>query len=372
VYKIPSRPATADKGLTLRVLDRYLTREVGQTWLTVTLVLLAILISNQFARILGDAASGKLPKDAVFTLLGLTSLNYLTILIPLALFLSVMLALGRLYKDSEMSAMIACGVGPMQIYRPLMRLTLVVAVVVGAMSMVAAPWALRQVEQIKDGAEREAQIDALGAGQFRSNGGVVFYAEGRTADGQLSNVFLERVREGRVEAVVARRAEQKNDAARGLSVMVLYDGRRYEGVPGQSSFRIVDFAEHGIPIAFASRDDRAVSVEAMPLAQLAAMPGPEASAQWHWRLAAPVSTLFLVALAVPLSRTRPRQGRYGKLAVAILVYIVYANLMGAGRAWLEDGALPGVVGLWWVHLLVGAFAAYLLISMYGSRRVRRP
>lgn len=353
----------------MRVLDRYLAREVGQTWLTVTLVLLAILISNQFARILGDAASGKLPKDAVFTLLGLTSLNYLTILIPLGLFLSVMLALGRLYKDSEMSAMIACGVGPMQIYRPLMGLTLVVALIVGAMSMVAAPWALRHVDQIKADAERDAQIDALGAGQFRSASGIVFYAEGRTPQGQLSNVFLERVRDGRIEAVVARRAEQKTDTARGLSVMVLYDGRRYEGIPGSSSFRIVDFAEHGIPIAFASRGDRAPSVEALPLAELAAMPGPEASAQWHWRLAAPVSAIFLVALAVPLSRTQPRQGRYGKLAVAILVYVVYTNLMGAGRAWLEDGVLPGFVGLWWVHLIVGVFAVYLLVRLYGRRRV---
>ncbi|MFK8015617.1 MAG: LPS export ABC transporter permease LptF, partial [Gammaproteobacteria bacterium] len=352
-----------------RILDRYLTREVAQTWLTVTLVLLAILISNQFARILGDAATGKLPKDAVFTLLGLTSLNYLTILIPLGLFLSVMLAFGRLYKDSEMSAMVACGVGPMELYRPLMRLTLVVALMVGALSVVAAPWALRQVEAIKATAEREAQIDALEAGQFRSNGGVVFYAEGRTDDGQLENVFLERVNDGRIEAVVARRAEQKTDAARGLSVMVLYDGRRYEGEPGDSEFRIVDFAEHGMPIAFARRDDDGFSVEALTVRELLATPGNEASAQLHWRLAAPLSTVFLVALAVPLSRTRPRQGRYGKLAVAILFYIVYANLMGAGRAWLENGSLPSFVGLWWVHLLVGVFAALLLQRLYGRRRV---
>ena len=346
-------------------------REVAQTWFSVTLVLLAILISNQFARILGDAASGKLPKDAVFTLLGLTSLNYLTILIPLALFLSVMLALGRLYKDSEMAAMIACGVGPMQIYRPLMRLTVIVALTVGVLSVFAAPWALRQVEEIKASAQRDAQIDALEAGQFRSNGGVVFYAEGRTSDGKLRNVFLERMRDGKIEAVVAKRAEQKTDAARGLSVMVLYDGRRYEGVPGQSSFRIVDFKEHGMPIAFASKKEKALSVEARSVTSLLATPGPEETAQLHWRLAAPLSTLFLVALAVPLSRTRPRQGRYGKLAVAILVYIVYANLMGAGRAWLENGTLPAALGLWWVHLLVGIFAAYLLRRLYGKRRVRQ-
>lgn len=370
MYKIPSQPATSYKGPMLRILDRYLTREVAFTWISVTLVLLVILISNQFARILGDAASGELPKDAVFTLLGLTSLNYLTILIPLALFLSVMLALGRLYKDSEMSAMVACGVGPSQLYRPLLRLGVIVAAIVGMLSIFAAPWALRQVEQIKNNAARDAQIDALEPGQFRSSGGVVFYAESRAPNGQLQNVFLERVENGRIEAVVARRAEQKNDPERGLRVMVLYDGRRYEGVPGDSEFRIVDFAEHGLPIAFSDKDDTELSVEALPMRTLLRTPGSEASAQWHWRLAAPVSTLFLVFLAVPLSRTRPRQGRYGKLAVAILVYIVYANLMGAGRAWIEDGIVPSVVGLWWVHLGVGALGAYLLQRLYGRRRVR--
>lgn len=352
----------------MRVLDRYLAREVGQTWLTVTLVLLAILISNQFARILGDAAAGKLPKDAVLTLLGLTSLNYLTILVPLALFLSVMLALGRIYKDSEMAAMNACGVGPLQLYRPLLLLTAVVAAGLGALSLVAAPWALRQVELIRDAAQREAQIEALEAGQFRSSGGIVFYAEGLTADGQLRNVFLERQRGAAVEVVVARRAEYKVDAERGLRVMVLYEGRRYEGIPGEPGFRIMDFEEHGLPIAFSGRDSREPDIEALPVAALLRTEGSAAAAEWHWRLSAPISAVLLVILAVPLSRTRPRQGRYGKLTVAVLVYLFYSNLMGAGRAWLENEQLPAAAGLWWVHAVVAGFAGYLLWRLYGRRK----
>lgn len=355
----------------MRILDRYLAREVGQTWLTVTLVLLAILVSNQFARILGDAAGGELPRDAVLTLLGLTSLNYLTILVPLALFLSVMLAFGRLYKDSEMAAMIACGVGPLQLYRPLLLLTLVVASALAGLSVFAAPWAQRQVQVIKDAAQQDAQIDALQAGQFRSSGGVVFYAEGLTAAGQLRNVFLERTRAGAIEAVVAARAEQKVDSANGVRIMVLYDGRRYEGVPGEPGFRIMDFEEHGLPIAFTASDGGDINIEALPVATLLRTPGSDATAEWHWRLAAPVSAVVLVILAVPLARTRPRQGRYGKLTVAVLIYLVYSNLMGAGRAWLEDERLPAALGLWWVHVAVGALAVYLLWRLYGRRRVVR-
>jgi len=103
----------------LRILDRYIFREIAQTWLAVTMVLLFILLTNQFARVLGDVAKDKLPKDAIFQIIGLTGLQYLTILVPIGLFISVMLALGRLYADSEMPAMMACRVGPLGIYRPL-------------------------------------------------------------------------------------------------------------------------------------------------------------------------------------------------------------------------------------------------------------
>ncbi|HUD96518.1 MAG TPA: LptF/LptG family permease, partial [Woeseiaceae bacterium] len=111
-----------------RILDRYIFREIAQTWVSVTAVLLFILLTNQFARVLGDVAKDKLPKDAVFHLIGLTALQYLTILVPIGLFLSVLLGLGRLYRDSEMPAMMACRVGPSGVYRPLLWLLAPLAV----------------------------------------------------------------------------------------------------------------------------------------------------------------------------------------------------------------------------------------------------
>jgi lipopolysaccharide export system permease protein len=89
------------------ILDRYILREVFRTWLGVTAILLFILITNQFARVLGKAASGDLPKDAVFLLLGMTSVQYVSVLIPVALLLAIMLSLGRLNLDSEMTAIYA-------------------------------------------------------------------------------------------------------------------------------------------------------------------------------------------------------------------------------------------------------------------------
>jgi hypothetical protein len=125
----------------LTTLDRYLLKEVLQTWLAVTVVLLLIMLSQRFARYLGEAAAGQLPPDVVFTLLGLTSIHYMTVLVPVSLFLAVMLALGRLYKDSEMAALMACGVGYGRLLRPLVAMALAFAAGLAFLSMWVSPWA---------------------------------------------------------------------------------------------------------------------------------------------------------------------------------------------------------------------------------------
>jgi lipopolysaccharide export system permease protein len=145
------------------ILNRYIFRETAQTWLVVTLVLLVILVTSQFAQVLGDAAADRVPVDAVFQVMGLTSVQYLTILIPIALFLSIMIALGRLYRDSEMDAMMACGIGPVGLYRPLFILAVLLSVVVGWLSLFVAPEALREVQSIASEARKQANLNILEA-----------------------------------------------------------------------------------------------------------------------------------------------------------------------------------------------------------------
>lgn len=354
----------------MRILDRYILKEVGQTWVAVTGVLLVILVGNQFARILGDAAVGKLPRDAVTTLLGLTSLNYLTILVPVGLFLSIMLAMGRLYKDSEMSAIVACGVGPRMLYRPLAIFAVVVAVLLAYLSLEGAPWAMRKIHALKEVAQQEAEVGSIAAGRFRSTGfGVVFYAQSATADGRLKDVFLEHRRGDVVEVVVAQYAEQLTDPERNLRLMVLYDGVRFEGVPGEPRFRTTEFREHGIPIQLDEGSSPFDDIEAQPTSMLLASNTLEARAELQWRLSAPISALMLVLLALPLSRTTPRRGRYGKLAIAVLIYILYSNLLGAARVWMEQEQAPAFIGMWWVHIVVFGCALLLLHRNFGAPSV---
>lgn len=354
VYSKPSGCGTSH----LRsIINKYLTKEVLYSWLAVTAVLLFILLSNQFARVLGDAAAGKLPRDAVLQILGLTSITYLTVLVPLGLFLAVMLALGRLYMDSEMSAINACGIGPLRVYRPVFVISLLLTLLLAWLSLYASPWAAAQAQRITEKSKQQAGLGTLEPGRFRANDDLVFYAQSVNAGGVLSNVFLQRRRDDRVELAVA----ESGDIIRAgeETTIVLRNGRRYEGVPGTVGFRIVRFAEHGIPVARDPQPTRRLEREAVATHHLIGSTAPADAAELHWRMSAPVSTMLLGLLAVPLARTRPRQGRYGRLAIGIVIYLVYANLLGAAQVWIQQGQLPPAVGLWPVHVLLGGAAAFL-------------
>ena len=355
----------------LRILDRYIFREIAQTWLAVTLVLLSILLTNQFARVLGDVAKDKLPKDAIFQIIGLTGLQYLTILVPIGLFLSVMLALGRLYADSEMPAMMACRVGPVGIYRPLSWILIPLVAGVAWLAMDVAPRALMEIERIGMEARRQADLASIEPGRFTSDksGGAVVYAENVLGPGTVEKVFLQRrADDGRIEVVIAERGEQRDSDDPNTRFFVLFNGRRYEGIPGTSNFRVMKFAEHGIPYRLPGVEDPELEPRAMQTVGLITSSDPAHVAEFHWRIGVPLATLILALIAVPLSRSQPRQGRYGRLAIGLLVFIVYFNLLSAGKAWLEQSTVPGSIGLWWVHALMLSFALVLLGIQNGFHR----
>lgn len=353
-----------------RILDRYIFREIAQSWLAVTLVLLAILLTNQFARVLGDVAKDKLPKDAIFQIIGLTALQYLTILVPIGLFLSIMLALGRLYRDSEMPAMMACRVGPIDIYRPLSWLLIPLALAVGWLSMEVGPMALTEIDRIGVEARRQADLSSIEPGRFTSDSreGSVVYAENVTPEGMIEKVFLQRRTDNGVEVVIADRGEQVESDDPNTRFFVLHDGRRYEGLPGTADFRVMEFAEHGIPYRLPDAEEPDLEPRAMRTADLISSTDTMELAELHWRIGIPIATLILAVLAVPLSRSQPRQGRYGRLAIGLLVFIIYFNLLSAGKAWLEQGAVPVRVGMWWVHGVMLAVALMMLAMQNGIHR----
>ena len=353
-----------------RILDRYIFREIANSWAAVTLVLLLILLTNQFARVLGDVAKGKLPKGAAFDVIGLSAVQYLTILVPIGLFLAIMLALGRLYRDSELPAMMACRVGPMGIYRPLAWLMLPLAGLVAWMAIVGGPQALTAVDRIGAEARREADLASIEPGKFTSVGaGAVVYGNRVTAEGRMEGVFMQRIKDdGVVEVVISRVGEMVSSDDPDTRMLVLTDGRRYEGIPGTTEFRVVEFAEHGVPYRLPSLEAPDLQPRAMAFVDLLRSSDPEHVAEMQWRLGVPISTLVLAFLAVPLSKSRPRAGRYGRIAIGLLVFIIYLNLLSAAKAWIEQATISPVLGLWWVHGVFLLFAVGLLAVQNGWHR----
>ena len=351
------------------VINRYIFREALAAWLLVTAVLLFILLSNQFAEVLGDAAANRLPRDAVFQVMGLSSLQYLTILAPVGLFLGLLLALARLNSDSEMVALNACGVGPSRLLVPLLLLAVLLAGGIAWLSLQQAPAAVQAIEDLELRARQELQLALLEAGRFTTpdGGETVIYAQSVDSLGRIEDVFIQRRDGDQVAVILAERGERRGSEATGFQTFVLFDGKRYEGVPGEKGFRIVEFAEHGIPLRLSGEQDREVPLEAIPTRILIGSPLPEQRAELQWRWSAPLSLFVLTLLAVPLSRSRPREGRFGRLAIGILVYILYSNMLAIARVWVERDEVPDWLGLWWVHGLVVAIAVGMLYRQLGGK-----
>jgi len=345
-----------------QTFDRYVLREVALAWVAVTGVLLVILVSNQLARILGLAAANGFPQQVVLSLIGLTTVQNLTVLVPIGMLLAVILALGRLYHESEMAAVRACGIGPERLYLPVMTLALAAAAGVAWLSFDVTPAARTAAEALRQEAFRNAQFGRLEAGKFRSfaGGTAVFYAERADADGVLYNVFLERRQQEGIELAVAARAVHRIEDGGRLHVIVLYDGERYEGVPGRADFRRIRFAEHGIPVRIPDPSAGTVSRSQKSTAALLRSDDPGDASELQWRISLPVMVIVLALLAVPLAALRPREGRYARVAMAIIAYFLYSNLISASRVWIEKEQIDPRLGLWWVHALVVVLAIYLL------------
>jgi lipopolysaccharide export system permease protein len=351
-------------------LDRYLRKEVLANLFGVLTVLLLIFLGNRFVRFLGDALDGDLPQDTILTVLMLKLVSALVVIVPLALYLAVLLGFGRLYRDNEMTAMLASGVSPFRMAKGLLWLVVPIALVIGLLSLQLSPWAEEQVERIQDEVQARTELYGLSAGRFiedKTGNGVLYVDRIDDDAATLHNVFAQWRKEGRLATVSAKRGYVEENETYDARYLVLEEGYRYEGEPGAIDFRMIQFQRHSIyleqrPIKASQRRDKALSTM-----DLLSLDSPSASAEFQRRLSMPIATVLLALLALPLSKVSPRQGRYSRLLLAILVYAVYSNMLTVAQSWLGRELIPVSIGLWWVHLMVIALIALLFARMSGVR-----
>lgn len=352
----------------LRIIDRYLLREMAFTFFASTVVLLVVTLGGTVSDVLSKVLRGRLPGNVVFEILGLRTLDALTVLVPLAVFLGVLLAYGRLWRDNEMAVLQGAGMPLSDLLRPLAFLAVPVVVVVGVISFWLAPAAVRLSHSLVDEANRSLVVAGLEPGRFvqlPGRGGVIYVGGMDESGARFERMFVETERadgeDTRIDVITAERGELRRESDGEGRFLALSDGFRVEGRIGYDDFRLLRFKGNDIALADSDPDSTPEALQrAAPLPELLASREPLQRAEVHWRLAAPLSALILVVLAVPLSRTRPRETRYAGILVALLCYLIYLGWLGMGRSLIEQGKIPMFVGLWWVHLPAAAVALWLL------------
>ncbi len=345
------------------LITAYLVREFVKSSAATVLVLYIILVSNAFGRVLADIADGDIPRQALWPVMLAQSVNLLSLLLPIGVFLGIVFALGRLYKDHEVVVMHACGVGYREFYRALAIVLVPLVIFSAGASLWLNAGAQRYAEAIVEREENLHEFEQVRPGQFNQSGdgNHVVYLDSISEDRlELRELIVSQTNRDMQVFETAKIGRHRFDDATGDLFLVMGPGERYEGVAGRGDFKIIAFEQHGILIEKQAATASKLRREAMTPAGLWASPAIKDRVELQWRIAIPVALLVLGLLAVPLAYVAPRRGRFGKVGYALLVYVLYMNLMAITRTQLETGNLPMVVNFWWVHALFVALALALL------------
>jgi len=347
------------------IFRRSLVREMTVTALGLFLVLLGILFTNLVLRLLALAAGGTIAPDGLAALLGFNALFYFNILLSVTIYVTVLLTLVRWYRDSEMIVWFTSGVGLSACLRPIMWFGAPFFLAILVLSLYLSPWAEQRKLEYERQLESRDEITLLSPGlfrEFRRANLVVFVESINTFDGTIRNIFLQSIEDGKDATTVARSGSLQV-AANGDRFIVLDEGRRYEGKPGQAEFRIVEFERLGRRIEPAELRALPTSTRAIPTTILIALDGPVERAELFWRLSVPISAFVLTLLAVPLAYVNPRIGRSFNLIAAAFMYMLYSNCLNIVQSFIAQGKLAFLPGL----VLPHAIAISLVLLLYGHQ-----
>jgi len=384
---MPDYPQTQrikSKPLRMNIFHRALAAEFVSNGLLVFAVLLGIVALSQLIRLLGDAVSGRIAVDGVLVLLGFSAMNYLPVLLSISLFISILLTVSRSYRDSEMVVWFCCGIGLTRWIRPLLWYAMPVVAVIALLSLMLTPWALEKVDVYMNKLESRDDVTAATPGMFRESkqANRVFFIENvDVGSNRIGNVFVQSEQHGKIGTMMASQGLQET-LPNGDRFLVLLNGTRYEGTLGQRDYNIVEFERYAMRIDSIPVKQTQHGLRSMTTSELwrNETPHNRNAEEWRlltlseleWRLGLPISAAILALLAIPLGYVNPRAGRSLNLILAIVLYMVYSNMISVTNAWVAQGKLSPGVGLWGIHALmltVTALMFYRRMTLFSLRGV---
>lgn len=348
------------------IFHKALRRELSFTTGGVFLVLVTIMITTLVIRILGFAANGSVNPEDALVLIALATLGYMAVLLTVSLFVAVLIVLVRWYKDSEMIVWFASGLSVASLIRPILNFALPLILIILLLALFVWPWANRESTIISQRFQQRSDVSMVTAGQFKESAKAarVFFIEELDLDkSEVKNIFAAENKNGRLSIAVASTGFIQN-AAGGEKSIVLNNGRRYEGLPTQPDFRILEFAEYSTKIQSKNIQDPAPRDREKTVTELLTEQDPNVinpnRAELLWRIGLPLMALGLVLIAIPLAYVNPRLGNYTAMIYAVLIYLVYSNLLNLTQNFVSQGKIDVFVGIWPIHVLAMGIA-YVLI-----------
>jgi lipopolysaccharide export system permease protein len=364
----------------LSILDRYFLRELAQTVAATVVVLLVIVAGSAFAKVLQQVANGSFPPSVMFEVLGLRTLDGLTNMLPLASFIGVLMALGRMYRESEMHVLASSGMGPRGLLRPVLILGVVLVSITSLVSLWLGPWAVRTSDAKVTAANRSVIAAGLDAGRFTNlpgKGGIIF-VDNLSRDGsKLGRTFVatqsdDKKGQPRLKVVNAASGELYQESNGDGRFIAFKNGWQYEIPLGADNWRQMQYERNDTSLSSVQADDDEDPAHSKSSWTLAQSDDPTDRAEFAWRANAPPLTLVLLLLALPLSRQDPRESRYGRLLLALVSFFLYSGLMALGRAQISRGHWHSEAPLWALHAVVLALAIWMLWKQYSPRKSGMP
>ena len=351
----------------ITVLDKMVAQDLLKTFLAGLSVLVVIIVSRLFIRVLDQAISGQISNETLLSILGLKTIVTIAELFPAALFLAVLMVLGRMYRDHEMAAVSSAGGGSGIIYRAVFLLVFPVSLLAVGMSLFAAPWAESTILKLAIHDEETSETRGIAAGKFSeySQGDLVFYVETIGADKKMHEVFLQSLEHDKKDvSVITAQAARIQDSTDGRYI-VFEQGERIKGQPGNLDYAIEQFAEYAVRLETKIPDRSSVHIHAVPTYSLWQQNSITYIAELQHRFSIPMGALLLSFIAVPLAQISPRGGVYGNMVVGFLISFSYGNLTRLSQGWVTNGAIPTWLGGAGVDVLLFLIGSLLLVRLYS-------
>lgn len=358
------------------IINRYITREIAWPTVFISMLLTFLFVGYSSTRHLAEAVEIGMPYAETFQLIGYETLIAVEMLLPMALFLAVVIGIGRLHADNEVIALYNAGMSEFGILKVVARFSLLIALVVGVLSLYARPWAYDVIYRIKARSKDDFDLDKIKPERFYAiekdeESNFVIYADAvEPKQNRLDNVFFSTQNQQRTQVIHAEYAIRPENQPGEPRRLTFFNGYSYDLDQRKPIDLVLHFSTLSIPIG---EIDNTVGYKAKSASTVVLRHSdlPKDRAEFQWRLTRPIASIFLACLAVPLSRTRPRQGRYSKAVWAIILYAVYFNLTGIAKSWVKDGQVGAVPGLWWPEVLLAIAVWVLMIWPSLQRRLSR-